>query len=233
MRAIITPLLSSSHLLDIGISNKSSEVADSALSKAPRYVAPIITERNSYEDEKKKIQALQSDQTRLAKIHQDLQGEDSLNNTPHPLATAAPSFTKALGDKQAQLQDFIIDSFPKDPNNNPLQANNSLWQPSESQMEEYFNKANIALKPSIIMDKLHDGILTKSDVDTFKMLYPQLYQNYVDNVTARLATLKKDISIDQKNQLSILLGKPLDASQDQECNLDFVWIVEYGSKDQW
>ncbi len=57
------------------------------------------------------------------------------------------------------------------------------------------------------------GVLTSDDVTTVKTLWPKVYQQVCDNVQARLATIKHDLPQEQKNQLAVLLGKPLDASQ--------------------
>jgi hypothetical protein len=58
------------------------------------------------------------------------------------------------------------------------------------------------------------GRVTKQQVDAIREVYPAMYQDIVQRVHERLASLKEPLDYSQKVQLSMLLGVPADETMD-------------------
>ena len=92
----------------------------------------------------------------------------------------------------------------------------SLYQPPKSELIAYQEKELVATHPMAVLDKLEAGVLAPDDVDVLKKLWPTIHQQLVDSATEKIADLKHDLTIRQKRQLSVLLERPIDESQDPQ-----------------
>ncbi len=88
-------------------------------------------------------------------------------------------------------------------------------KPSPMQ-QAHFNRAlDIAEQPLVVLDAIKEGTLTQQDIGHLKMLYPDLYNkfnNEMMNHVINRTTDEEPIPYRTKLALSLFMGQPLDSS---------------------
>ncbi len=181
------------------------------------YEAAKSVKREPYQKELAKLAAANGAADAGTKYHEALQRPDSLQGQPSPIAEHAPQFTKKVGDKQTQIAKFLWNAFPKDQSTMlalGIGGKFSLYQPSKAEMADYREKEEIAHHPLVLGDKLEAGVLTADDMAVGDKLWPNITRQMREAALDKLATIKHDLTLRQKRQLSILVGHPIDEAQD-------------------
>lgn len=209
-----------SRRIQSGISSflkKSSSVSNDiyeSMRPAIAYEESRKTERQ-YKEQLKKMAQENSDPTiTSAKYHTALSG----GNDKTPLANHAPKFSAAVADKQAKIQNWLWSKFPKNQSLYPPIGGDkfSAYHPSKNEMMDFYAKQAIAKDPLSAIEKLKHGVLSLDDVLTLKTLWPSIYQQLQYGVIEKLSSTKHDLTPKQKRQLEILVGHPIEDSQDPQ-----------------
>ena len=151
-------------------------------------------------------------QTQSAQYQAAIHGDDK---DPSPVAQHAPNFAQGVANKQTAIAQYLWSQFPKDPSTMVGVGGGkfSMWAPSSSEMRAFQAKADIATHPLRALEKLQAGTLSAGDVEVLGKLWPQVLQQARDAALTRISTVKHDLTIAQKRQLSILVGQPIAETQ--------------------
>jgi hypothetical protein len=88
----------------------------------------------------------------------------------------------------------------------------SRWRPSDTEIARFARYVRAAEQPLSILHDLEAGTLTREAVETVKELYPKLYGQIGQSLFMRAAELRETVPYAARVQLSILFGKPVDAT---------------------
>ncbi len=88
--------------------------------------------------------------------------------------------------------------------------------PDKAAMAKYIRQLDIAQQPLLILQHVKDGTLQAQDVATLNTIYPGLHSKIVNKVTDEMIQAKAEgqhINYSQRMSLGLLMGTPLDATQ--------------------
>jgi hypothetical protein len=113
-------------------------------------------------------------------------------------------------------QQYLANLKPKPMQLSPLDKPLPLSKAAEYR---YHRALEIAEQPAIILQKIKDGNLQKTDLQDLKGLYPNYYNNLCQKLTNQIANAKgneEPIPYKSKLSISLCLGQPLDSSMKPE-----------------
>ena len=105
---------------------------------------------------------------------------------------------------------FLHSKIPKNPTANLQIINNEEYVPSPTELSKFFRYNQIVNDPLKVLDHLRAGTLTSEHRETLVSVWPEFYKNIQDKILEGLAQGKPNMTLPQKIQLSVLLGKPVD-----------------------
>ncbi len=126
----------------------------------------------------------------------------------HYLPDSQASLTKSA----AQALQYLNDIKPKPFKNSPLDKE---IPPSEAEMARYKRALTIAQQPAIVLQRVKDGTLQRTDLEDLKSMYPALYQRMAQKLTNGMidhVSEEEIIPYRTKVGMSLFLGQPLDSS---------------------
>lgn len=177
----------------------------------------------SYEEERRINEPYKEQLKRMSKENLDpveasARYHSSIANDENPVHEFAPKLAKATANKQAQIQKWLWNEFPKDNSDYPQIGSGSLsdYQPSRSEMIDYYRKEKVATDPLHLLELIKNGSASESDIDTVKYLWPSIYEQIQFAANQRAADIRHPLSPKQKAQLSLIIGGPIDDSQDPQ-----------------
>jgi hypothetical protein len=129
--------------------------------------------------------------------------------------------TEAVPDGNEELQrslmttmmrqaNFLHSKIPKDPSANLQIINNEEYVPAPTELSKFFRYNQIVNDPLKTLDHLKAGTLTPEHREALVSVYPELYKEMQEQILKGLAEGKPNMSLPQKIQLSIFMGKPVD-----------------------
>lgn len=126
---------------------------------------------------------------------------------------AAPGVSGQAAMKAAKVVSYLNQKAPK-----PTRSTNTLqplldnWKPSEEEASKFERHVRAAMDPMSVLDDLNKGTLTPEAAEAFRTLYPKLHELTVSKIAEKLATAKKQLPYEDRVNLSLLLGTPVDDS---------------------
>lgn len=128
----------------------------------------------------------------------------------------SPDMQQTMAKQSKRMVDHLLKHAPpaaRQGRIDMLQGKPSAYD--RRKIKTWFDRLAVASSPiETTMKALGDGTLTGEMVDTLKELYPKTYDELVVKVTQELADPKKNIEYDDKVQLSLLLGVPMDPTME-------------------
>ena len=129
--------------------------------------------------------------------------------------------TEAVPDGNEKLQrslmttmmrqaNFLHSKIPKNPSANLQIINNEEYVPAPTELSKFFRYNQIVNDPLKTLDHLKAGTLTPEHREALVSVYPELYKEMQEQILKGLAEGKPNMSLPQKIQLSIFMGKPVD-----------------------
>ena len=129
--------------------------------------------------------------------------------------------TEAVPDGNEELQrslmttmmrqaNFLHSKIPKNPSANLQIINNEEYVPAPTELSKFFRYNQIVNDPLKTLDHLKAGTLTPEHREALVSVYPELYKEMQEQILKGLAEGKPNMSLPQKIQLSIFMGKPVD-----------------------
>ena len=107
---------------------------------------------------------------------------------------------------------FLHSKIPKNPSANLQIINNEEYVPAPTELSKFFRYNQIVNDPLKTLDHLKAGTLTPEHREALVSVYPELYKEMQEQILKGLAEGKPNMSLPQKIQLSIFMGKPVDPS---------------------
>ena len=105
---------------------------------------------------------------------------------------------------------FLHSKIPKNPSANLQIINNEEYVPAPTELSKFFRYNQIVNDPLKTLDHLKAGTLTPEHREALVSVYPELYKEMQEQILKGLAEGKPNMSLPQKIQLSIFMGKPVD-----------------------
>lgn len=162
----------------------------------PQYLLPS---HDSRENLKKSLDIVNQDPQKMLKVGGSL-GHYMPDHASQAIYTAS------------QAQNYLNSLKPSKTVANPLDS----VPPVDKFQEAKFNRAlDIAEQPMMVLKHIKDGTLQPQDVQSLNTIYPGLHQKMIENLTESMAEMKssgKTIPYEQKQALSLFMGKPLDTT---------------------
>lgn len=141
--------------------------------------------------------------------------EAALDSANNPMGHYMPAHSSAMAASTVAAVNFLNSVRPSNEPKLPLDSKIPL---SPVQLAQFNNYLNLAQQPLLVLDKVKQGTVTPQDVMAIKSMYPQLYPQLVNKVTASMAThVSKGQPIPYKTRigLSLFLDSPLDSTMTQ------------------
>jgi hypothetical protein len=106
---------------------------------------------------------------------------------------------------------FLHTKLPKNPlAGMELTIPEKPYTPNPAEVSKFFRFEEIVNEPLKAFGHLINGTFTPEHREALISVYPELYKNMQEEILKGLAEGKPDMSLPQKIQLSIFLGKPVD-----------------------
>jgi len=124
---------------------------------------------------------------------------------------ATPNVAKAYEAHTANVVRYLNSQLPKPPSPpNPFNDRQSQWKPTLQQLNSYAAKEEIVKDPMKALDHLKNGTLSMDHVMALRAVWPQTYQRQCMQI---LQSAPKNLTTQQKSQLSVFLGEPIESYQ--------------------
>ena len=128
------------------------------------------------------------------------------------IGTHAPNTMGAMAKTAQAGTAYLAAHLPKTAKANPLTPQLERPKVSDAEMTRFLKVAAVVDNPTSILQDLHNGTVTRDQVDAMKKVYPQMYEEMRTKVMVRLTDQKADIPYSAKVQLGLLLDLPSDPS---------------------
>ena len=160
---------------------------------------------------------VQNQEKTFKKIKKDL--DEVMSNDSVIMARLDEAIPKVDGNEDLQRSlmttmmrqaNFLHSKIPKNPTANLQIINNEEYVPSPTELSKFFRYNQIVNDPLKVVDHLRAGTLTPEHRETLISVYPELYKEMQEKILEGLAQGKPNMSLPQKIQLSIFMGKPVD-----------------------
>lgn len=116
-----------------------------------------------------------------------------------------------VAQKKLQAVNYLTASIPKGPAPKPFQRDE--WTPTKQQQQDFLNRVKVVNDPMSVWKHYQDGTLSKTDRETLQAVYPKIYQEMVNKLmSTAYDPRQKPLSHEQRIQLSMFTGMPLDKS---------------------
>lgn len=184
---------------------------DNARSSALSLVKPKFRARfSSPQDEYEK----RVDEIARAKVD-PLQAHFAARMATKNLEPHAPKITAAMNETAVRASTFLASKMPPT-RTNPNSALPQFEKPriSRAERDQFLDYARAVEDPMTVVRDFGDGRATREQVEALQIVYPKLYEQISKEVSTELAAQTSPPSIQKVVKLSLLLGRPLDDSEE-------------------
>lgn len=132
--------------------------------------------------------------------------EDFMAQQGHELqqfADAAPGTADAIAQKQLQIYSYLVQQMPKNPTM-PISVLNDKWQPADYQIQDFRKVVQVTRAPLSILHDMHAGVVTKSQTDAVRQLYPKIYEKILLQVQQEINEPNTNLTYNQRLKLNQL-----------------------------
>ena len=181
--------------------------------RAKRFVGPgaVILHGNDEQRQKWYTRKLGE----LQRIHQQInRTAERLEDANKQIANAAPRVALAVNQKVMGATRFLLEKAPKNPQPHSILARK--WRPSPSELSKWARYVRAVDNPASVLDDLAAGRLTHEAVEALREVYPRMYERLVNEVVANMDKIQDTMNYQQRVQLSLLLGIPVDPTMAPE-----------------
>ncbi len=161
----------------------------------PTNVIPLISQRLKMD---KLVTQYAADPTKMLAMNDN-------NNS-------VPAYSTAMAASAARVVNYLSSLKPQTAPVNPLDGKRT---PSPTEKAKYDRALDIAQQPMVVLSHLKDSRLTPDDINALKTMYPSLYNNLTQKLTAGVVeAVQKDkpIPYGVRQGLSLFLGQPMDST---------------------
>ena len=160
---------------------------------------------------------IQSQEKTFKKIKKDL--DEVMSNDSVIMARLKETVPAVEGNEDLQRSlmttmmrqvNFLHSKIPKNPSANLQIVNNEEYVPTPTELSKFFRYNQIVNDPLKVLDHLRAGTLTPEHREALISVFPEFYKEVQEKLLGGLAQGKPDMTLPQKIQLSIFMGKPVD-----------------------
>lgn len=137
---------------------------------------------------------------------------DQLTATTGHLNDAAPNITDQLNLTALNGIQFLASKAPKISED----FFGKRITPSRSEMLKFARYVRAVNDPMTVLEDLAAGQLSREGVEVLRTLYPSMYQAVQAQMLDHLSELRQGLKYEQRTQLTLLLGVPIDPSNRPE-----------------
>jgi len=129
----------------------------------------------------------------------------------HGMSEYAPKTSAEVAVATARVASYLALTLPKDqPPMGPIfTTKNSDRHFSDTEMRKASAVIEVAADPSVVLDRMQQGLLSNDHVKALKAMHPQTFYKIQDFLMSHAAELRPEMSIQQQVTLSILFQKPI------------------------
>lgn len=124
----------------------------------------------------------------------------------------APKIAEAASGKAAMGAMFLYEKMPKNPFQGQAFMGTKKWKPSDMEISKWKKYVDTVEDPMRSLKDLRAGKFTMEQSETLKTVYPELFQEVVQNLMEELPKLKEELPYQKRLQLGILFNIPADPS---------------------
>lgn len=179
------------------------------LKKAPRSAARVarITSLEAFETRAEAVQRFQ---------REPAEAVERLGSHTATLATAAPETTAAVHQTAIRGAQFLDARLP--PQARPRSGVMAHMLPPQvvpdTERMKWMRYAEAVEDPSSVLEDLEAGTLTPEGVEALREVYPAMYRELTRQVMEQIADLDEPPPYEERVEMSLLLGMPLDPSME-------------------
>ena len=158
---------------------------------------------------------VQNQEKTFKKIKKDL--DEVMSNDGAIMARLSETVPEGNEELQRSLMttmmrqaNFLHSKIPKNPTADLQITYNEEYIPSPTELSKFFRYNQIVNDPLKVMDHLRAGTVTPEHREALVSVFPEFYKNVQEKILEGLAQGKPNMSLPQKIQLSIFMGKPVD-----------------------
>jgi hypothetical protein len=131
---------------------------------------------------------------------------DDDGSSRRALAELAPTAAGLAQMGVMQGAQYLLDTMPRDPTAGLPAALQRPWNPPKAELRQWFNRVEAVADPSSVLEAMRHNEVTPEAVAALSVVYPRLYREMQERITARLAEWKEPLDRRRRGQLSALIG---------------------------
>ena len=128
-----------------------------------------------------------------------------------------PETAQAVAVKMVQMVQHSYETMPK-PAPSLMPNEKDIWEPSSLELSDWFDRMAVMDDPFIAVDDMIEGTLTSSEIDTFKQIYPTLFQYVQAEILDLFTSGEIKPSYNQTMAMSLFMGMDFNSS----LNADYI-----------
>lgn len=118
---------------------------------------------------------------------------DNSSKAFQSLSVHAPKIAAALSQKAVMGASFLYEKMPKNPFDGEQLFSNKNWKPSDYEISKWMKYVNTVEDPMGAFKDLKQGRLTIEQAETIKTVFPEMYQETVQNIMEELPNSKEEL----------------------------------------
>lgn len=188
-----------------------------AVDKAVKAFKNVDVKRGVVGHEVHKTMAERRDEFKKNKAMLDkLADADALQNEishKMDMFEGAPNIKMALGTQLTRTAVFLHSKMPRDPMYGlSIFADKTDFTPSDMELEIFGRYVDAAQDPATVIENLAEGTVSPQEIETLRTLYPNVFQDVLDEIMVTLTEYEEDLPYQHKLTLGLLFDIPADVS---------------------
>ena len=131
-------------------------------------------------------------------------------NIAGPLSTHAPNISKGILAGSSRAVQYLANLLPNTHVEGDIAAPKKPLPLSVTETTKFDRAYAVIHDPTLVLQHVHDGMLTRDEVTALKTVHPELYSHVCDEVRKSVIAHGPSLDYSTRVQLSVLLGEPVD-----------------------
>ncbi len=152
--------------------------------------------------------------------------QNHINQLTGPLQEAHPQAAKDYEANINKKLQFVFMSLPRNPNPpTAFLSSYTKWKPSSQELSDFNKSLMIVSNPMHLLTEAKQGTITAKHVNIAEELNPATLNQMRSKIMEEAYNGKTNLSYQQRMNLSVIMGVPLDRSQTQTQQLQAVYAA--------
>jgi hypothetical protein len=101
---------------------------------------------------------------------------------------------------------YLLDKAPQDPTAGLPPALRRPWEPSKTDLRDWFRRVDAVADPRSVLDEMGRGAVSAEALEVMRTVYPQILRDIQDRMMARLAAWDKPMDRKLRGQVEQIVG---------------------------